>query len=63
MRVKAITEQTIWDCRWSRLERPRHGIRDTEQPQTQWVCIRRPHGRRPVTDEKCETCEFWELAD
>jgi hypothetical protein len=61
-RLATATLQTIWDCRWSRLD-PRAFDVDELQPVNPWVCVRRGD-RRPVTEEECESCPYWEeMAD
>ena len=52
------TPQTIWDCRWSRDRR--QFVEKRQQPESCWVCVRSPGRRRPVTEEACEECGFWE---
>lgn len=63
MATSMATLQTIWDCRWSRLGRPLHGVEERQQPETLWVCVRRPGQRRRVTEQECEECGFWETED
>lgn len=62
MAMSTATPHTIWDCRWSRIGRWRHGVGE-QQPETLWVCVRRPGTRRGVTEQECEQCEFWEVKD
>ena len=67
-KVAAATLQTLWDCRWSRPpgnhapgpSEPGAGVDGA--PSGTWVCIR-PGGRRPVTEDECEGCEYWESGD
>lgn len=54
------TFQTIWDCKWSRPGYRLFGVDDHLQPEKLWVCVRT--GRRDVTEEECESCPHWELA-
>jgi hypothetical protein len=56
------TMQTAWDCRWSRPGYRLTGVRETDQPETLWVCVR-TEGRRPVWETDCEGCPHWELDD
>jgi hypothetical protein len=57
-RVATATLQTIWDCRWSRL-RPRAFDVEPRRPTNPWVCVR-GGDRRPVTEEECGNCPYWE---
>jgi hypothetical protein len=63
MRNHVATLQTIWDCRFSHPGYRLHGVKDSEQPETLWVCTRIPGRRRRVTDAECEYCENWEAED
>lgn len=60
-KVAATTLQTLWDCRWGRPAYRLQGAADRDQSEGPWVCIRA--GRRTVTEEECERCEFWEATD
>jgi hypothetical protein len=58
-RVVSAELQTIWDCRWSR---PGYGVIGTPLHPHQerlWICVRRPHAERVITEEDCETCSHW----
>lgn len=57
------TPQTIWDCRWSRLRRPRSGVEARVLTDPGWVCVRHPGQRRSVTDPECEECGYWDTRD
>lgn len=61
-RVTTATLQTFWDCRWSRPADRLGQAHPREGPSPSWVCIR-AGGRRPVSDEECERCPYWEAAD
>ena len=63
MAMNIATVQTIWDCRWSRVDRRHHGVGEQQKPDALWVCVRRPGTRRGVTEQECEQCEFWEAED
>lgn len=52
--------QTIWDCRWSRFNHRPGGTRDLKPPDSLWVCVREPGIRRPVTEDECADCAYWE---
>jgi hypothetical protein len=52
------TLKTAWDCKWSRPGYRLSGVPEQFQPETLWICTRRGN-RAPVSDAKCETCEFW----
>ena len=57
----AITPlQTIWDCRWSRFNYRPNDAHEHEPPESLWVCVRHPGLRRPVTEDECAGCAFWE---
>lgn len=62
MNTGIATLQTIWDCRWSRLGCRLHGV-ERQHTEPPWACVRYPGQRRPVTDQECEECEFWETRD
>ena len=53
------TIQTAWDCKWSRPGYRLHGLPESHQPETLWVCVRTDN-RVPVIESDCETCPFWE---
>jgi hypothetical protein len=55
------TFQPIWDCRWS--QPPLQILEDRKQPESRCVCVRTPGRRRPVTEEECEDCGFWETGE
>jgi hypothetical protein len=57
-RVATTTLQTIWDCRWSRLNPAAFDVEPLQRGDP-WVCVRRGD-RRPVTEEECENCPYWE---
>lgn len=60
-RTAIATQQTVWNCRWSRPGFQLFGV-DEHQPESLWLCLR--NGRRQeVTDEQCEKCPHWELDD
>ena len=59
-RVLVVEKQTIWDCRWSR---PGYGVIGTPLHPHQerlWLCVRRPHAERVISEEECETCSHWQ---
>jgi hypothetical protein len=58
-RVPVVDLQTPWDCRWTRLAQPLAGRHARAAQDVLWVCVR-GGGRRYVSDEECETCEFWQ---
>jgi hypothetical protein len=54
------TQQTIWDCRWSRPGFRLTHVEERFQPESLWVCDRT--GRRENVDEaRCERCEHWQF--
>lgn len=55
------TLQPISDCRWSQLRL--QIVEDRKQPESRWACMRNPGRRRPVTEEECEECGFWETGE
>ena len=52
------TQQTIWDCRWSRPGHRLTGVNDAEQPEALWVCVRTGK-RRGVDEHECARCPDW----
>ena len=54
--------QPIWDCKWSRPGLRLAGLAPGLQPEPLWVCTRTGE-RKPVSEDKCEACPFWELED
>ena len=61
-RTAIATQQTPWDCRWTRPGFRLFGVGEPHQPESLWVCTRNGlhHG---VTDEQCEKCPHWEMDD
>jgi hypothetical protein len=56
-RTVRVALQTIWGCRWSR---PTYAVIGTPlHEEALWVCVRKPHDRRVITEEECESCEHW----
>ena len=63
------TLQPISDCRWSR--HPLHILGDGRpESEGRWECVRTLRGRRPITEEgrpiteeECEECGFWETGE
>jgi len=56
------TKQSAWECKWSRPGFRLAGIEETQQPESMWVCVR-TGVRRPVSDESCENCPYWQADD
>jgi hypothetical protein len=56
------TSQTAWECKWSRPGFRLAGLDESRQPETVWVCVRTGE-RRPITEEKCEHCPYWQADD
>jgi hypothetical protein len=61
-RTVVATEQTVWDCRFSRPGFRLFGVGEPLQPESLWVCTRNGR-RRGVTDGECEKCPHWEMDD
>lgn len=61
-KTAVATEQTIWDCRFSRPGFRLSGIEEEQQPESLWVCVRTPV-RRSVSDVECASCPHWEFDD
>jgi hypothetical protein len=59
--TKIATLQTIWDCKWSRINCSVSGESRLGTPL--WTCIRPGRKHRGVTEEECETCANWEAND
>jgi hypothetical protein len=54
--------QTPWDCKFTRYGYRLSGVRETDQPESIWMCVRDGE-RRPVTEDDCEDCPHWEMDD
>lgn len=52
--------QHVWNCRWSKLGYRLSRTNERDQPEGPWMCVRQPETRRPVTEEECAQCKFWE---
>ena len=50
---------TPWDCRWTHRGYRLTNVREQDQPETPWVCVR-GGGRRSVTEADCAGCLGWE---
>jgi hypothetical protein len=60
MTIRLTDEQHVWDCRWATLGPGRiWHVQDCEK-KIAWMCERCPGAPRPVTDEECAGCLFWE---
>ena len=53
------TQQTTFDCRWSRPGYRVSGVEDHLQPESFWVCVRTDE-RIGVSEAVCEHCPHWE---
>jgi hypothetical protein len=49
-----------WNCRWTQIGFRLTNVREEDQPETAWVCVRETGRRRPVTDADCSHCPQWE---
>jgi hypothetical protein len=58
-RTAIATQQTAWECKWSRPGFRLAGVEESLQPESVWVCVRTGE-RRPVSDDRCEQCPYWE---
>jgi hypothetical protein len=58
-RTAIATQQTVWECKWSRPGFRLAGVEESLQPESVWVCVRTGE-RRPVSDDRCEQCPYWE---
>ena len=63
MATTVKTLQRAWNCRWNRLGYRLRGVEERQQPESLWVCVRRPGERCCVTEQECEECGFWEAED
>ena len=63
MATRIAILHTAWDCRWSRPDHRLHGVEQRSQPESLWVCARTPGRQRPMTEEECEKCGFWEIGE
>jgi hypothetical protein len=50
-------------CRWSRLGYRLHGVGESDQPESLWVCVQGTSTRRSLGDVECTHCECWEPMD
>ncbi|MBI4265468.1 MAG: hypothetical protein HY657_13940 [Acidobacteria bacterium] len=53
----------VWNCRWSRPGAQFFEMREREEPDNLWLCVRRFDGPRSVTEDACAACEHWEPDD
>lgn len=60
-KTAVATQQTIWDCRFSRPGFRLSGVDEELQPESIWVCVRT--ARRSVTEAECAACPHWEYDD
>lgn len=58
-KIAVATQQTAWECKWSRPGFRLAGIDDTLQPETTWVCVR-TGVRRKLSETACDHCPFWQ---
>jgi hypothetical protein len=56
--TRIATLQTIWDCKWSRINCSVSGETLSDAPL--WICVRPGRRRRGVTEEECANCPNWE---
>ena len=61
-KTAVATQQTIWDCRFSRPGFRLSGVEEELQPESMWVCVRTAT-RRSVSDAECASCPHWEYDD
>lgn len=61
--TRALVLQTPWDCRFSRPGYRLTNVHAAQQPESPWVCVRVDGVRRPVTEQECANCKFWEMDD
>jgi len=53
--------RSVWDCRWGGLGYRLADVPDGQRPKALfWMCVRQRECSRPVTEEECGHCEFWE---
>ena len=58
-KIAIATQQTAWDCKWSRPGFRLAGVEESLQPESIWVCVR-TKVRRKLSDTTCENCPYWE---
>jgi len=58
-KITTATQQTPWDCKWSRPGFRLAGIDDARQPESQWVCVRTGERRR-LCEHTCDHCPYWQ---
>ena len=61
-KIAIATQQTAWDCKWSRPGFRLAGVEESLQPESTWVCVRTKE-RRKLSDTTCENCPYWEAEE
>lgn len=61
-KIATATQQTAWDCKWSRPGFRLSGIDEAHQPETVWVCVRTGE-RRMLGEHTCDHCPYWQIDD
>ena len=61
-KIAIATQQTAWDCKWSRPGFRLAGVEESLQPESIWVCVR-TKVRRKLSDTTCENCPYWEAEE
>jgi hypothetical protein len=57
--IALATEQSVWNCRWSRPGHRLSRVPDRDQPEAPWVCVR-TSTRHDIAEQGCERCPYWE---
>ena len=58
---RLTNEQRVWDCRWAKLANDRARRPQDAGHESPWLCERETGAPRPVTEQECARCAFWEL--
>ena len=58
-KIAIATQQTAWECKWSRPGFRLSGVEDQLQPESVWVCVR-TGVRRKLSEHTCDHCPYWE---
>ena len=58
-KVAVATQQTEWECKWSRPGFRLAGIDEKLQLETLWVCVRTGQ-RRKLSETACDHCPYWQ---
>jgi hypothetical protein len=58
-KIATATQQTAWECKWSRPGFRLAGVDEKLQPEGVWVCVRTGE-RRTLSEHTCDLCPYWQ---